>query len=568
MRKKALVVLLGTTLLAGLGSPAYAANVPRTVAERSYASVVMDGEVAPVDGYTIANNTYYRLRDVAALFNGTPSQFQVTWNERRRKVEILTGQPYVPAAADKKTNAYRPYARKMDADILIDGSPLRVQAYQIEGSTYFKLRDLAELTQFRLKYDAEQNEIRLSPRPPEGAYELDRAYPTPNNQETADFQRWKRPIHSNLLLNPDGTTGIVTGNDELASLTIETYTADHKLQGSRKIAYELPLFGGFYSGETYQYAVFGQKNEEENDAKEVIRIVRYDKEFKRIGSVSITGGASYTVIPFNAGSLRMAEQGNTLVVHTARKRYTTPDSLNHQSQLTILVDTSAMSVTNDLGRFQKNHVSHSFDQYAAFDGGEHVLVDHGDAYPRSIVLQKGDGASYQEVELFHIPGPTGANATGVSIGGFEVTPSGYLTAWNSVDHSKVKSYTSYEMAGLELDQRDIMLSVLPKGNMTESAVRQIKLAAYSGQSRLASVPKLVKLSEDRYMVLWQEYDLEGRPGDLKFVRVDGQGQTAGPIRSLPYYRLGETQPVLAGDRVIWSVDQEAGRVLYTLPASE
>ncbi|HBS44626.1 MAG TPA: hypothetical protein DEA91_09550, partial [Paenibacillus sp.] len=99
------------------------------------------------------------------------------------------------------------------------------------------------------------------------------------------------------------------------------------------------------------------------------------------------------------------------------------------------MNTQTMTVTNDLGRFQKNHVSHSFDQYVLFDGAAHVLVDHGDAYPRSIVLNKGNGTSYNEVDLFNIPGKIGANTTGVSIGGFEMSSANYIVAMNTIDHS-------------------------------------------------------------------------------------------------------------------------------------
>ena len=40
----------------------------------------------------------------------------------------------------------------------------------------------------------------------------------------------------------------------------------------------------------------------------------------------------------------MAEDGDQLVFHTSRERYTTSDGLNHQSQLTLIVDTGAMKV--------------------------------------------------------------------------------------------------------------------------------------------------------------------------------------------------------------------------------
>jgi len=85
-------------------------------------------------------------------------------------------------------------------------------------------------------------------------------------------------------------------------------------------------------------------------------------------SVSVKGGESFTTKPFDAAAGRMAEDGDRLVFHTSRERYTTSDGLNHQSQLTLIVDTGAMKVLNDLGPFQSNHVSHSFDQYVLIDG--------------------------------------------------------------------------------------------------------------------------------------------------------------------------------------------------------
>lgn len=96
------------------------------------------------------------------------------------------------------------------------------------------------------------------------------------------------------------------------------------------------------------------------------------------GNRLVSGGECYTIFPFDAGSGDMAEHGNTLVFHTARTRNTTEDGLNHQSQFTLIIDTGNMCVLNDIGRFQSNHVSHSFDQYVQFDGSDHVLVDHGD----------------------------------------------------------------------------------------------------------------------------------------------------------------------------------------------
>ena len=214
---------------------------------------------------------------------------------------------------------------------------------------------------------------------------------------SSTFFRWKSTIMTYLIDNHDRSKTVVEANEKRKIITLADYDVDNQLISEKVIDFELPIFGAFYHGEQYNYIAFGQENREENNAKEVIRIVRYDKNFNRIDSVSITGGDSFTIIPFAFACGRMSEHGNELVLHTSRQRYITSDGLNHQSQLTIIVDTQTMTVTNDLGQFQANHVSHSFDQYVQFDGNDHVLIDHGDGYPRSIVLNKESGLS-----LIHI----------------------------------------------------------------------------------------------------------------------------------------------------------------------
>lgn len=191
----------------------------------------------------------------------------------------------------------------------------------------------------------------------------------------------------------------------------------------------------------------------------------------------------------------MAEYGDILVLHTARKRYTTDDGLNHQSQLTVMVDTSTITTLNYMGEFQDNHVSHSFDQYVLFDGDNPVFVDHGDAYPRSVVLTKGDtkekSNSYKkdsQIDLFKIPGKIGANCIGVSIGGFEMSSKNYIVAMNTIDHSLVKEYTSFHMIGLDHDQRDIIVCTRARLGTEHGNTRHIIIEKYVGSNKNASVP--------------------------------------------------------------------------------
>ncbi|WP_433945508.1 hypothetical protein [Paenibacillus sp. SN-8-1] len=556
-----LLVLLIVT--PAFGTTTFASNTVKATVTGS--STYFDGEEKSSHGFNIAGSNYFNLRDLARNFSGTPSQFDITWNQKNKAIEIVTGKAYTAQGTEDSLyfSPGRTYAAALSTSkVMVDGVLQSIKAYTIEGNNYFQLRDLAGKIPFELSYNSQQNQLVMSSRTPDNAYRVAVSSETKGNAESSYFPRWKSTVSSYLVNNSDGTVSVVEAG---SNITIDTYNTRNELTATQKIAYELPLFGGFYSGKQYNYIAFGQENREENDSKEVIRIVRYDKSFKRIDSVSITGGQSYTVVPFDAGSGRMAESGNTLVFHTSRTRYTTEDKLNHQSQLTIIVNTSNMTVTNDLGRFQENHVSHSFDQYVLFDGSSQVLVDHGDAYPRSVVLHKGDGTSYNEVDLFKIPGETGANATGVSIGGVEMSSSSYIVAMNSVDHSLVKDYTSYEMVGLKSDQRDIILNVLPRTSMDSTSVHTITLAKYVGTDRIASIPKLVRISDEQMMVLWQEFDKENHPGDVKYVLIDGKGKAVGNIQSIKYFMLSECNPVVSGGKVVWYTNSHGSQMFYTIP---
>ncbi len=139
----------------------------------------------------------------------------------------------------------------------------------------------------------------------------------------------------------------------------------------------------------------------------------------------------------------------------------------------------------------------------------------------------------------------------------------YIVAMNTIDHSLVKEYTSYEMVGLEKDQRDIVLSVLPKANLSSTSVNHITLAKYVGTNQVASIPKLVKITDDKLMVLWQEFDKE--PGDLKYVLINGEGTATGGIQTIKNFALSECSPIISGNKIVWYTNNNGYRVFYSIP---
>ena len=245
-------------------------------------------------------------------------------------------------------------------------------------------------------------------------------------------------VDSYLKENEDGTLTRVQAGAEDGSILAETCDRAGTLLSSKSIARELPYFGGFFSGAQNYFMVFGAANLSQDDNTEVLRIVKYDKNFNRLQSVSVNGANTY--VPFDAGSLRMTEAEGKLYIYTCHTMYDDGDGLHHQSNMTFVVDESSMTVADsyyDVMNLSYGYVSHSFNQLIRTDGTWLYRVDHGDAYPRGISLTRCRlNDSITNVAAYTVPfeiaGETGANYTGVSVGGFELSSDTCLIAGNSV----------------------------------------------------------------------------------------------------------------------------------------
>ena len=98
-----------------------------------------------------------------------------------------------------------------------------------------------------------------------------------NNHSLNDYAIWSKTVNSYLIPNADGTFTRVEHCG--GKMIVENYSAAGKKTGSKTVAMELSLFGGFYSGSDHNYFVFGQANPNDSDEEEVMRIVKYSKDF-------------------------------------------------------------------------------------------------------------------------------------------------------------------------------------------------------------------------------------------------------------------------------------------------
>ncbi len=157
-RKRTGALLLTATLL--LPMQVFATES----AEGTRLQLPVDGETMQCIAYRINGNYYLKLRDVAAALKDSGKCFDVQWNQEKKAIELVTGRAYQPvgtelSAGDVQTEKT---ATRITAPILLDGAQLSLSAYQIDGNTYFKLRELGEALSFAVTWDEESKTAGIS----------------------------------------------------------------------------------------------------------------------------------------------------------------------------------------------------------------------------------------------------------------------------------------------------------------------------------------------------------------------------------------------------------------------
>lgn len=352
------------------------------------------------------------------------------------------------------------------------------------------------------------------------------------NRNANDYSIIAQVVNSYLTHNDDGSYSRIEYSD--GQVIIENYSADFKLVSQMEIVNELPLFGGFYEGKDYYFLVFGQENKEEDDEKEVIRIVRFTKDWERTGAASLYG--ANTILPFYAGSLRMTQKDDLLCIHTCHRMYTTEDGLNHQANLFFAVNVQSMEVTKSFYRIGSGgvYVSHSFNQFLLItDDYEVRLLDHGDAYPRAIQMEGYPNNTY----ILKIQGINGANKTGVSIGGFEYSDTGFLVAGNSVDQSNEDSYDADGKRNIFIGYVDRQTNEVTLNWLTEYDEKV---------ENEVSTPQFVKIDNSNFVILWSEGET------VKYAKIDGMGNLLGKVYE-QNLELSDCHPIVSDQKIVWYV---------------
>lgn len=371
------------------------------------------------------------------------------------------------------------------------------------------------------------------------------------------FWYWSSPSESFLAQS--------NGNLERAEYTgdgliVETYDSAYKLLNRKTIAestysmskkgkdYEL-MWGGLLQGNDANWVVTGQSNDKEDNDLPVVRITKYDKSWNYIANVELCnkdiGYDSMGITePFHAGGCSIVETDDELWVRTSRLMYTLEsDGLRHQSNFEFVINKSTMN-DNSGDEFYYSYVSHSFNQHQTVMGGKVYTLDHGDAYPRAIVLGSLFDSSY-EAEVLKIKGATGDNLTYATTGGLAACASTgkLLSVGTSINQStSSKSY-----------QSNVWLAVtdteMPEGNDAEPTTKFTWLTKSGDPSN----PFIVQVEDEKFLVLWGDADAN----KVYYRFFDGNGKALGTVKSCKG-ALSDCQPIVSDGKVVWYVTTGTG----------
>lgn len=125
-------------------------------------AVMVNGETVDINTYAINGNNYVKLRDLAYVLSGTEKQFDVYWQDdvTDATITLTTGRAYTEIGTEmgaKGTEAKDAVASTWN--IYLDSQKVSLAAYTIDGTNYFKLRDLGQALDFGVAWDGANNAI-------------------------------------------------------------------------------------------------------------------------------------------------------------------------------------------------------------------------------------------------------------------------------------------------------------------------------------------------------------------------------------------------------------------------
>lgn len=206
MKKRTTAVMalgLSAVMFASAGA---VADLPATPTRTKGQSVYVGNTRVYPTGYNIADNNYFKLRDLGKL-----AGFGVDWDETTRSVLISTERT-TPDLSNMVDMALTGSTAKLSPQTFkVDGEQVAIKSYLIRGNNYVKLRDIAKEIHFGVEYDMASKKVTIDP---DGVYIDDDDVPITPNQPTTPTTPTK-PTTPSTPTTPSAGTAITKWNNTM-----------------------------------------------------------------------------------------------------------------------------------------------------------------------------------------------------------------------------------------------------------------------------------------------------------------------------------------------------------------
>ncbi len=396
--------------------------------------------------------------------------------------------------------------------------------------------------------------------------------------ENINAHNYTYPFHTEIInsyLAPVEQGYMRVQKYNTADILVEYYDNNFSYVSNQTIQAELPIFGGFYAGSEFYYVVWGKENLKELDSNEVIRVVKYNKNWERVSQCSVYG--ANTTKPFNFGLVRMTECNGYLFVRTMHEMYGTSDGMNHQANITLQIRIENMELTDsayDIASPSSGYVSHCFNTFILPDDSNHIItLDQGDGGPRGAMIGRyknvpGDyclSGGFQPLLTFSYQGYYGQNTTRATLGGFEYSDTSILVAGTSIKEEDDFDTCTTQNLYLSVTDRKELESDSESDVSNTTTIRWITNFEDDGKHfhHCATTPRLVKWNNNLFLLIWSETEYDEPTGKLYYEFIDGTGNQVGQIHS-EQGEISDCQPIMKDNKVVWYTTDNKELCFYSI----
>ena len=362
-----------------------------------------------------------------------------------------------------------------------------------------------------------------------------------------------------LIATENGYERVFPYNDRVI---VEQYDDNFQLYGRKELEQELPICGGIYAGKDANYLIFGENNKEENPDKVILKVAKYSKNWKRLGTAAISGvGSTYddpatVTYMFDSGYPDMFEINGKLCIACGHEAFVDSSvGQGHQGILIFTIDEATMT-----GQITDGDLNHSFSQDFASAGNDKTFIletCEGDRCAKvSKVVQDSSGGVYRNggIPVLKYDGVrTSSHAlhTDASADDIEVSDTHVLTVGSSIDQSR---WGESDLPS------NVYLTVTPIDRFTAQNTEFRWMTNHTEQKQFSDA-KLTKVTNNRFLLSYIEAGetvmtpFSGEmtlmeASTLHYVFIDGKGNLLGDWKSIKAPQ-STCRPIVKGNKIVY-----------------